>query len=279
MGRAWQETELERRAVEALIKAHPLCDELKGRRSTSSIGENLVEGVDMEALASDFEGKGGHELDGKLRAVRSSSALVVNCFGRWRNTPSSLRFKGWTDFGCMAFEHQCDTELTEGKTTQSKPTLDMILTKGDLVVAVESKLIEYLRPHVPLFSPRYTSGALASRDQKWLGLMEAMIPDKTWRRLGAAQLVKHYFGLTHDFANRDVHLVYLYWEPENADEIDACQEHRAEVDEFVDAVKDTDITFHAMTYAQLWKSWDELKEPEWLVYHVARLQKRYCVEI
>ena len=63
------------------VKESPTCDK-KGY--VSRLADNLIDGVAEFQLMDDFADGAGQELEGKMRAAYSSSALVVNCFARWR---------------------------------------------------------------------------------------------------------------------------------------------------------------------------------------------------
>ena len=95
--------------------------------------DNLLPGIDLDTIRPDFEAGAGHELEGKMRAPHSSSALAVNTFGRWRRDPTSLRLQGETGFESLRCEAQCSTGL--GGTA---PHLDVLAVSRDAVVAVSS---------------------------------------------------------------------------------------------------------------------------------------------
>ena len=48
--------------------------------------------------------------------------------------------------------------------------------------------------------------------------------------LDAAQLVKHAYGLAQSFPDEPVTLLYLYWEPLNAERFTLFAEHRLEIE-------------------------------------------------
>jgi hypothetical protein len=56
-------------------------------------------------------------------------------------------------------------------------------------------------------------------------------------------------------------------------------EHRAEVAQFAASVFGGGPEFVAMSYPDLWRSWDAHSEPKWLQAHVGRLRARYGVGI
>jgi hypothetical protein len=74
-------------------------------------------------------------------------------------------------------------------------------------------------------------------------------------------------------------LLYLYWEPSNAESLPAFQAHRDEVKRFTESVTDDQLRFVAQTYLELWRDWDGRDQPSWLREHVANLQARYGLAI
>ena len=104
----------------------------------------------------------------------------------------------------------------------------------------------------------------------------------TFEYLDAAQLVKHYFGLNKYCKDNDVvdaALLYLYWEPLDADRYAELSRHTEEVERFKESVDDPVVRFETMTYAELWASWDGLGWPPWLATHTAELRSRYAVTL
>ena len=77
--------------------------------------------------------------------------------------------------------------------------------------------------------------------------------------LDVAQLIKHYLGLSNtiDCSNRQVTLLYLFWEPENRDDFELFQAHRDELEEFSMEVEGTSIRFVFKSYPGLWAEWEE----------------------
>jgi hypothetical protein len=78
--------------------------------------------------------------------------------------------------------------------------------------------------------------------------------DRHYQRLDVAQLIKHYLGLKKTL-DRESILLYLYWEPTNADSIPTCVRHRDEIARFCDGLFDDQIEFAAGTYPDLWRVW------------------------
>ena len=160
------------------------------------------------------------------------------------------------------------------------PNLDVMIERPDHVVAIESKCTEYLRPHTARFSASYETKILdARRESSWFREMLRLKKEpKAYRWLDAAQLIKHALGLIYCYPDRPVTLLYLYWEPLNAVDHPLFKEHLAETAAFTEQIDGCDLTFEAMTYNDLWSSWDETA-PEWLGTHLVDLRARYAVTI
>jgi len=234
--------------------------------------DNLLPGIDLDAIRPDFEAGAGHELEGKMRAPHSSSALAANMFGRWRLDPTSLRIGGETGFESLGFEKPCSTGL--GGTP---PHLDVLAVSHDAVVAIESKCLEYLEVKRAFFSPSYdtiTDARAKSAFFKLIPRLRANVDE--FRSLDAAQLVKHYLGLSRCWPGKRLTLLYAYWEPKNASAFDEFVEHRKEVEKFCELVRtEPNFTFNAVCHRELWVEWENADIPEWLGDQVLALRQRY----
>ena len=80
----------------------------------------------------------------------------------------------------------------------------------------------------------------------------------------------------HRFPDRHRVLVYLYWEPANAEDLIEYRDHRNEVDDFSALVDDCATRFVALSYPALWHSWATNLTWPGMPGHIARLQQRYC---
>jgi hypothetical protein len=239
--------------------------------------QNLIPGVSMEQIKEELKEGSGDELKKKFRAIHSSSALVVNTFAPFKDTPNNLTLFGIRGFRDIYFEKKLPTGL--GGTP---PNLDLFAENDQVIIGVESKFLEYLTPKIPFFPDSYKRTHLPLAEDKWWGLLEDMKKSNPLH-LDAAQLIKHYLGLVNhnernkkEYPNRKIFLVYLFWEPENWDEFDVFIKHREEIERFKDRVKDTSVTFADQSYPELWKEWEFQKE---LANHLMRLRGRYYVRI
>lgn len=267
------------RAVDALTAAlgavnpNSSCDK---QGYAGVLADNLVLGVAEDQFREDFAEGAGQELDGKMRAAYSSSALAVNCFARWRNDPSDLKLAGQTGFSRLQFEAKCPTGLSG-----TPPHLDLLLRGRDTVLAVESKCTEHLTDHAAEFSDAYRERITDDRrETEWFREMEELRErPKKYRFLDAAQLIKHYFGVARTYPNETVTLLYLFWEPANAEDVSLFADHRREIEVFSEAVSGSPVSFVSQSYPELWDEWRGSPEPVWLEEHLDNLGARYLVEI
>lgn len=139
--------------------------------------------------------------------------------------------------------------------------------------------MEPLTAHGAKFSSAYDSICDQRASTKWFRLVKNLRSGQlSFRFLNASQLVKHALGLQHKHPTSPVILLYLFWEPSNASELEAFRQHRAEVDELAEAVQGEHVQFASQTYPDLWASWEGVGK-RWLTAHVARLKRRYQVAI
>ncbi|MGX6647846.1 PGN_0703 family putative restriction endonuclease [Maricaulaceae bacterium MS644] len=262
---------------EAFSRQHPdIALDLNGY--AADFHGTLLPGVSPEDFEGDLSSGDGNELETKFRAAHSSSGLAVNCFAPFRQRIADLTMPGHSGFDTLQFERKCPTGLRGGRA----PNLDVVLSGPNSVLAIESKLTEYLSAHRADFSPAYEAQIRdARRDQGYFREMLRLQdrPDHyTW--LDAAQLIKHSFGLARSFPDRPVTLLYLFWEPANPNAGPEFAAHRDEIDEFRARVEGSSPAFEAMSYPELWQSWrDSAPTPGWLNEHLENLQGRYLVSI
>ena len=70
----------------------------------SRVEDNLLPNIDVGLVRQAFGGAAGHELKSKMRAVHSSSALVVNAFAPWMGDLHHLHLAGSEGFNVLEFE-------------------------------------------------------------------------------------------------------------------------------------------------------------------------------
>jgi hypothetical protein len=233
------------------------------------ISDLLIEGVRHEQLPDSIDRT-------RLRSPHSATALTVNSFLRWQDATDQLPLAGWTGFTAVQFEVRCPTGLRG-----TPPHLDLLALRGEAAIAVTARCFDYL-------SRRKTAVA-ASYDQ-----LLATIPElEPWRRqldrlraepqhyrhVDSGALIKFALALGRTFPERPTTLLYLYWEPLDADQFEEFGRHRTEATELADAVRDARVTFAAQSFAAMWREWAARDVPSWLAGHVDRLRARYCVRV
>lgn len=239
--------------------------------------ENLIPGTDPAWFETELNEGDGAELKKKFKAAHSSAALAVNTFARFKTAPTSLSVANSSGHKTFRFEAKCPAGIRGGRS----PNLDL-LAQGATILGVESKCTEHLKRHIAKFSTAYNEQIedSARRDSSWFRLMQALAsgPDR-YCYLDAAQLIKHAFGLAHCFPNKNVTLLYIYWEPKNASDFFEFRDHRTEVNSFKADVQNSSPAFDAIGYRDLWDQWQRLSTPPWLAEHVTALRARYDLVI
>jgi len=233
--------------------------------------ENLLPGVTLEQFEAELREGDGNELRMKFCAVHSSAALAVNCFAPFKRG-RELRLFG-KDGGKITFEKKL--KIFDDR---RGPNIDVWIERGDEVIAVESKFLEYFEAKEAKFETVYEQLAPPRTEQCWWNVY-LQARDGPKQHLDRAQLVKHYFGLKRFRGDAEIPritLLYIFWEPEDWEKIELCKRHREEVEEFHAAVSSSNVSFEWMTYNQLWEEWRAVPG---LVYHAENLRARYAVQL
>lgn len=185
--------------------------------------DNLLPGVEVAAARADFSRGSGNELKKKILAVHSSAALAANTFGRGKSDPDKLTILGQSGFAPPSLEWKPEKWFNS-----RPPNLDAKLESREVLIGIESKLTEPLTKHKPDFSEEYRRERFDRCENLWWELLEQMRTAQP-AHLDVAQLVKHYLGLSNvrKEGQRCV-LLYLYWEPLNADDVAEYRVHREE---------------------------------------------------
>jgi hypothetical protein len=235
----------------SLARTNPAA-EIDAKGYVGELGQNVVSGIEPADLAqaiSDLEQGGGKELDRKIRAAHSSAMLAVNAFAAWRTNPAELPILP------QAHSVRFECKLTMGLKGQP-PNLDLVAEAACEVVAVESKLTEHLGHTEPRFAASVVARMHEIGHLSWRARLQEDHANPAKRRLDRAQLLKHYLGIKTCFPKTPATLLYIFWEPRNWAVFDECTEHRAEVVAFARGLADPLVRFRAMSYAELWASWD-----------------------
>lgn len=239
--------------------------------------DNLVEGVYLEQFEADLREGAGEELRMKFCACHSSAALAVNCFA-WFKHPDRLPYLtllGSQGANDLRFESRLP--IFRGGTP---PNIDVWIERDGEIIAIESKLTEYLLEKQAKFSKAYDRLTPPGQSELcWWTVYQQAKKGKP-QHLDIAQLVKHYLGLwTYKQKMKPpkpVHFLYIFWEPQDWEKIEVCRQHRQECAELAQATEESHIPFQWLTYRDLWQQW--LKVPA-LAQHAKDLIARYDVSV
>jgi hypothetical protein len=283
---------LQKIAAQALVRRLRTMrgDVLDARGRVQELADVLIPGIPGDALAAareDIERGDGAELKErgslppKLHSAYSSAGLALNTFARWRLRPGSLSIDTADGFSELRFE----VKLPIFDRPFGAPNLDVLLRRnGCCTHAIESKLTEYLQSKNAHFSERYTAACAQLGHGSWRVCYDALRAKPTrFSFLDAAQLLKHYLGMKRELSSgragiAPATLLYLYWEPSDADSWPYFAAHRAEIAAFGADPDDPEVRFRALSYRELWSSWLDTGDAQ-LRGHVDALRARYDVRL
>lgn len=233
------------------------------------ISDLLIDGVHHEQLPNSIDRT-------RLRSPHSATALAVNSFLRWQGATDQLPLAGWTGFDAVQFEVRCPTGLRG-----TPPHLDLLALRGEAAIAVTVRCIEYLSRRKTAVAPSYDQLLAATPGlEPWRRELERLRTEpQRFRHVDSGALIKFALALGRTFPERPTTLLYLYWEPLDADQFEEFGRHREEATELADAVRDARVVFTAQSFAAMWRDWAARSAPSWLAAHVDRLRARYCVRV
>lgn len=212
----------------------------------------------------------------RLRSPHSAAALAINNFLPWQRAVDQMPLAGWVGFDAIQFEVRCPTGLRG-----TPPHLDLLALREGVAVAVTVRCIDYLSRRKSAVAASYDRLLAATPAlEPWLRLLEQLRQSPhMYRHVDLGGLVKYALALGRTFPDRQTTLLYLFWEPLDADQFEEFRRHRAELAALRDGVQGASVTFEAQSFRNLWDSWAERRSPPWLSRHVSRLRARYCVSI
>ena len=278
------------RCVEKKIESH--CSSLgivfDSDRRVSLPELNLVAPFDhWGSIVDEINSGQGNELKTdkgkkpKFCSIYSSSCLCVNNFAEFRGLASNISLFGESGFGKVQFEKKLNTGI-------SRPNLDLLLENERTIIGIESKYTELLRPKLPNWNYKPRLGNLSNYLNRKNELdampegfatqvLEYYIEKSKKLNLDVAQLIKHVLGLISfsKETKKTAKLVYIYWEPENAQGLAIFQKHRQEIGEFEEVVSPF-IGFHSISYPEFW---NEYEKNENLSGTIEKVRKRYSFAI
>jgi hypothetical protein len=233
------------------------------------VSDLLIDGVRHEQLPDSIDRT-------RLRAPHSAAALTINNFLPWQRAPDQLPLAGWTGFDAVQFEVRCPTGLRG-----TPPHLDLLALRAEIAVAVIVRCIEYLSRRKTAVAPSYDQLLAATPGlEPWRHQLDQLRSEpQHYRHVDPGALIKFALALGRTFPDRPTVLLYLYWEPVNAERFEEFCRHRQETAELADAVRDARVSFDPQSFAATWREWAARGAPSWLPDHVERLRARYCVSI
>jgi hypothetical protein len=224
-----------------------------GNGYTATLTDNLI--APMSQIVQNVFSRGqGNELESKMMALHSSSALVYNFFEYWRGRPLGPLEQVLTAECCQP------CELMNFEYEQTFPTglrgvpphLDVTLFgRNDKKIAVESKFTEpYGKAKVAAFQESYFPDEAGLWDNRGLLACQQLAMDlqkgmASYSYLDAHQLLKHILGLAN--GNHDFTLLYLWYEWPSTE----ATAHRNEINDFAQRVKG-EVSFCSATYNELY---------------------------
>jgi hypothetical protein len=233
------------------------------------IRDLLIDGVRYEQLPDSID-------RARLRAPHSAAALTINNFLPWQRAPDQLPLAGWTGFDAVQFEVRCPTGLRG-----TPPHLDLLALRAEVAVAVIVRCIEYLSRRKTCVAPSYDQLLAATPGlQPWRDQLERLRTEpQYYRHVDPGALIKFALALGRTFPDRPTILLYLYWEPLNAERFEEFCRHRMETAELADVVRHARVSFDPRSFEAMWQDWAARGVPSWLADHVDRLRARYSVSI
>ncbi len=215
-----------------------------------NLEDNLYEPPKEDSLDEFIRGRGG-ELESKMLALHSSSALVVNFFHYWRYRDTS---KLAVAIGLSSQSTSLRFEITYPKPAGIRgvrPHVDIEFTGTHRPTAVESKFTEtYSKARKSLRKAYVETPGIWGR----LALCESMAKviangEKVFEYLDAPQLLKHILGLKTKYGEGNFTFLYL-WYDFTSDESD---KHRRELKTFENGIGN-DVDFRHLTYQDLFET-------------------------
>lgn len=220
--------------------------------------DNLFQPLSDGALGEYKQGAGG-ELNGNMRALHSSSALIVNLFDFWRRQDSAaaiFRACGLEVRGSGAtieFERVFPVAGVKG----TPPHLDVVVSAPrGRVIAFESKFREpYPGGHKEKVQAQYFNdpGRWAHLGELHKLAQRVSAGEAPFTHLHVSQFIKHILGLTSAYPDRAkgtfVGFTFIYaWHDTPFDEGSA---HRREIGKFAEMAAADGVDFRAITHQEI----------------------------
>jgi hypothetical protein len=245
---------------------------------TDELASHLLPGVPVDRVATALGAAAGQELaSGKFGSPESSSALAVNGFGPFLESPETLTpFPCLRDLDWPALAVDVERQMRFPWAGGRHPWLDAAVETATHLIGVESKRFEPFRDFkLSKFSSQYSLHEWDKGMKPWCAMRDQLCAEPAvFRHLNAAQLVKHSYGLVSEAKRRGKSpiLLYLYAEPTEGLAISAkaFADHRSEITRFMEGVAGSTVRFAACS----WREW-LATFPSGLAHHADRLIERF----
>lgn len=225
----------------------------------AELASYLLPDVPVDRVAAALGAAAGQELaSGKFGSPESSSALAVNGFGPFLESPGTLPpFPCLDDLDWPALSVDIESQMRFPWAGGRHPWLDAAVETATHLIGVESKRFEPFRDSkLAKLSPKYASHPWDEGMEPWCAMRDRLMSEPAaFRHLDAAQLVKHGYGLVTEAKRRGKCpvLLYLYAEPTEGRALaaGAFADHRNEIASFAEAVGGSTVRFVACS----WREW------------------------
>lgn len=215
------------------------------------LDDNLFEPLTPEARA-EFESGDGGELGGRMHAVHSSSALVVDVFDYWRKRGLFAEIAGALRVPSVGITGmRFEAKFSIHDQFNRAPNLDVVIDydgRGGLkATAIESK-----------FNEPYGGGPMRGLNEAYLRneelwsdfpnlrrIAEEISPENTrFTALDVPQLIKHVLGLKRAYGVEGFRLLYLWCDAPGREAV----KHAEEIEEFAQCLESDGVHFQSLTY-------------------------------
>ncbi|MCB1883019.1 MAG: hypothetical protein KDG89_03325 [Geminicoccaceae bacterium] len=206
----------------------------------------------------------------RLRRAEGGSAVALNSFLPWLPRSQLLCLCSLKGFHELRLHARCPAGMRG-----TPPRLDLIAWRKAEVVAVTAKGTDYLKAPD---SKRARSARIeaAAVFAPWLLQLDRLRDEPgVFRHVDLHALVKLAIGVGSTFPQHKATLLYLFWEGDDGATHDVCRRHRQELEALCEAVTESGVRLHFLSFAELWQGWlDEVKDA-WLRDAVKALRRRY----
>jgi hypothetical protein len=252
-------------------------------RYTKKLEDNLFDNTLDPQTRKEYQKGKGHELEGKrahMKALHSSSALVVNVFDYWRCQDMIQDMAGCCGVEGVVSGMQFEKTHPIKGVTRTPPHLDVEFA-GRTPLAIESKFTETYHRTTRRDDKDTHLDKYLEHPELWNGisrvraLAESIVGQSGSRTdfeyLDVPQLIKHILGLWGCYGSSFC-LLYL-WYKVNSPE---ANRHEGELARFSTGAKD-EISFRAMTYQNLFSRIRHVLNVD--SAYIEYLEKRYFPQV